>query len=331
MSQRSIVRLRAFCLSFAVALPALLIWMLAGGWKVIGQTATASLMPLQPTCTQTMEMLEPGQSRRDEIAGGQRLCYPLRLEQGQYLKVTVEQNNADADLDFYDVDKRQAALAARDPKGQSPETLETVAEQTGLHVLQVVSKETDEAARKSYLITLNEVRPANARELVLARAEKQQRESFILRRNGKYAQALALVKGVMAIRKEHLGAESADYAESVNQAGLLYFELQDYVNAQAALTEALAIREKILPPLHPFVSSSLNNVGMLYLTIGALEQAEEKLVKALKIREQVLGQAHSDLAPQLNNLGALYLDLKRFNRSGNSFFARHQGDGRGAT
>ena len=234
----------------------------------------------------TIAALEPGQTRTEALTGGQYHCYPIKLEKGQYLKVIVEQTGGDIGVDFYDVERKQAAEAYWHPKGSQPEVFDTVVEQSGVHVLLVMSKEADKASQYNYAIQLVEVHPSSAREQALAKAEKQQRATHILRAAGQYAQALALIKEAMATRKEHLGTESVAYAESVNQAGLLYNELSDYVKAEAANSEFVSTFEELLREVWIGIENVTNFSGAEPTDDAKIADLAEKLHDMLISRRQ---------------------------------------------
>ena len=72
----------------------------------------------------------------------------------------------------------------------------------------------------------------------------------------------------MAIRRKVLPKDHSDIAQSLNNLGLVQWNLREYASARKSLEEALAIYRKVLPKDHPDIAMSLNNLGILVLEAG---------------------------------------------------------------
>jgi tetratricopeptide (TPR) repeat protein len=75
----------------------------------------------------------------------------------------------------------------------------------------------------------------------LAKARQWNSEVFRLARQGKLSEALALALRALQVRKELLGEEHPDYAESLNTLALQHQTLGDYARAETLLNSTAAV------------------------------------------------------------------------------------------
>ncbi len=129
-----------------------------------------------------------------------------------------------------------------------------------------------------------------------------------LRQQGKYREALPILKEATVILKEAgLGSPYArEAATARNNLGALYYWMGDYQNAEIDLNEALKMRLAILAPESEEIANSLGDLAAVYHKTGRYQLCEEKLKQALKIRLATLGKNHRETALLLGNLGNLY-------------------------
>jgi serine/threonine-protein kinase len=121
---------------------------------------------------------------------------------------------------------------------------------------------------------------------------------------GLYDQALRLHESALATRRELLGEEHLDVAESRIALGNVRWHRGEYDAARPLLGEGLAIRERLLGPEAPLVADSLQNLGNLLWSRGEYEEARRRLERALSIRERSAPES-PDVASSLNSLGAI--------------------------
>lgn len=95
-------------------------------------------------------------------------------------------------------------------------------------------------------------------------------------------------------------------AETLNNLGNLYFNLDIFPEAENAIKRALVIREKAQGADGLQVADSLNDLGMLYLTIGKLPEAKSLIERALAIREKMLKPDDEDIASSLQSMASVY-------------------------
>ncbi len=131
--------------------------------------------------------------------------------------------------------------------------------------------------------------------------------------------AIDLHERALATRREHLGPNHPDVAESLtNLAGALYFAGR-YADARQHFEEALRIQDSIPDARPEMLSDTLNGLGLALRREGRLDLAAEALERALVLREQALGADHPRNATILNNLGLVYLSSSRPERAGELF------------
>lgn len=123
---------------------------------------------------------------------------------------------------------------------------------------------------------------------------------------GEYDKAEPLYKEVMNIRKELLGTENLDYANTVNNLANVYISTRRYEAAVSLHLEAKGIRARLVGEKHPDHTSSLNNLGQLYKFTGQLEKSEQFLLEAVRLRGEAHGKESKPYIQSANNLANLY-------------------------
>ncbi|MDJ0533340.1 MAG: CHAT domain-containing protein [Xenococcaceae cyanobacterium MO_207.B15] len=130
-----------------------------------------------------------------------------------------------------------------------------------------------------------------------------------------YTEAEPLYQQSLTIRKQQLGDNHPDVAQSLNNQAALYESQGRYAEAEPLLQQSLAIYKQQLGGNHPDVAVSLNNLAALYESQGRYAEAETLLQQSLTIRKQLLGDNHPNVAISLNNLAALYQEQGNTTRS----------------
>ena len=132
---------------------------------------------------------------------------------------------------------------------------------------------------------------------------------------GRYGEAEPLYKEALAIKKQQLGDNHPDVAQTLNNLATLYRIQGRYSEAEPLLQQSLVIMKQQLNPNNPDVAQSLNNLAELYLSQGRYSEAEPLLKQSLAIRKQQLGDNHPDTAQSLNNLAGLYQSQGRYSEA----------------
>jgi len=139
--------------------------------------------------------------------------------------------------------------------------------------------------------------------------------AFYLAARGQYAVAEPLYQQALEIRRQVLGEQHPNFAQSLNALASLYESTGRYEQAEPLLQQALEIRREVLGEQHPDFARSLNNLAALYDSTGRYEQAEPLYQEALDLYRQVLGEQHPNFALSLNNLAFLYKTTGRYEQA----------------
>jgi tetratricopeptide (TPR) repeat protein len=129
----------------------------------------------------------------------------------------------------------------------------------------------------------------------LEEAKKLEREATELYQQGKYDEAIILVKQILEIREKALGPNHPAVAASLNNLAELYRNQGNYAEAEPLFQQSLAIVEKAFGPEHPLVAGILQNLAELYLNQGNYAEAESFLKRSQAIREKALSPELSDI------------------------------------
>ena len=120
---------------------------------------------------------------------------------------------------------------------------------------------------------------------------------------GRDAEAEPLLKRAIAIMEKAVGIDSGEIAPELTNLAALYFRQQRYAEAEPMFKRALALREKSLPAGHPDIGQALNNLATLYERTDRHADSEPLFKRALAIYEKAAGPEHPAVATLLNNLG----------------------------
>lgn len=113
----------------------------------------------------------------------------------------------------------------------------------------------------------------------------------------------ASLREALAIRKEKIGEDTLDYAESTNDLALLCRDTDQYAEGRKLAEQSVAIRSKLLGARDPLVAESLNTLGGVLVLHGEYDQAIARMEEALGIHESLS-------PPQLNEeFGTLCINL----------------------
>jgi tetratricopeptide (TPR) repeat protein len=168
------------------------------------------------------------------------------------------------------------------------------------------------AAKAAYqrgLIADNEVRynDANAHftkaiNLDADNADYLNQAALLRDKIGLYQEAEPLFKKALTIRKQTLGENHADTAQSYHNIAYNLNKQGRYDEAEPIYHKALAIRKQTLGENHPDTAESYNNIATNLYYQGRYEEAEPLHRQALAIEKQELGENHPSTARSYNNI-----------------------------
>lgn len=119
-------------------------------------------------------------------------------------------------------------------------------------------------------------------------------------------QAEPPLRRAVAIRREVLGAEHVDVAQSLNALAGVLDSRGHFDEAQEGFEEALRIRRDRFRSPHPAIAESLNDLGQLLLFARQdFAGAEPLLVEALDMRRRLFTPPHRDVAESVHNVALL--------------------------
>ena len=115
--------------------------------------------------------------------------------------------------------------------------------------------------------------------------------------------ALPLMQEAVAMQRTLWGSQPyPEYADALNDLGLLFRDQGDYDQSERLLRESLAMQRRLHAERHPELALSLNNLALVLQRKGDLAGAEATYREALDMRRELLGPTHPDVANSLSNL-----------------------------
>jgi tetratricopeptide (TPR) repeat protein len=122
-------------------------------------------------------------------------------------------------------------------------------------------------------------------------------------------EAAPLMQNAVAMQRKLWGAEPyPDYADALNDLGLMLRDQGDYDQAERLLQESLAMYRRLLGDRHPNLGYALNNLGLVQHIKGDFAEAEATYRQALGMQRELLGEVHPDTALTLSNLAFVLND-----------------------
>ena len=129
-----------------------------------------------------------------------------------------------------------------------------------------------------------------------------------------FKDAVEKAERALELRRQHFGERHPDVAQSLEQLGILAYQLGAYDRAETLVDQALAMREATLGPDHALVAESLSDLASILLVKADFVRPEPLFQRALVIYENAYADATGDAATNmqlrtadvLNNLALLY-------------------------
>jgi CHAT domain-containing protein/tetratricopeptide (TPR) repeat protein len=170
-----------------------------------------------------------------------------------------------------------------------------------------------EKAARELLRTVEEASDPDS----LAVADVLDQLAVALRRGGKAAKpgSRELCERAVRIRARHPGADSLDYALSLQNLGALLLTAGNYGEAERPLERSAEIRERALGSDHLDVATSLTWLATLRARMGEPADAEPLLRRALEIRTQELGPRDPAVIQCMDALAGVLMELGDFTES----------------
>jgi tetratricopeptide (TPR) repeat protein len=136
--------------------------------------------------------------------------------------------------------------------------------------------------------------------------------AYYLGERGGFPEAEALYRQALSIRREKLGPDHLETAQSAYNLARLYADQGNYGDAEQLYLQVLVIRERAFGPEHHAIAQCLNSLALLYWFWDRYEQSEALYLRALPMYQQLLGPEHPDTAHCMNNLGLLYVTQAKY-------------------
>ncbi len=129
---------------------------------------------------------------------------------------------------------------------------------------------------------------------------------------GLFEQAVPLLEQALENRRQLLGAEHSETADTEVNLAFLYWQHGRFDDATPLYERSIETRRRVLGPDHPDLADSLSGLGIVYWNQGRYDDAEPLYKRSLEIRERALGSSHPKVATSLDNLAIVYKDQQRW-------------------
>jgi tetratricopeptide (TPR) repeat protein len=126
-------------------------------------------------------------------------------------------------------------------------------------------------------------------------------------------------ENALAVYESACGAKHPEFAKTLDNLGIVRWQLGDFGDARTLNERALTIFLKVYGPNHAEVARSVGNQGNIHLGLGEFGEARASFKRALAIFQTACGPEHPEVAKALQNLGISYLGLGEFGEARASF------------
>ena len=145
----------------------------------------------------------------------------------------------------------------------------------------------------------------------------QVRRGWLAFATGEYERAERIYENILPSLRDLEGdaaelPSEPEWAEAVNDYGVLQWALGNHERAQILLERALAMNEEVYGPEHAEVATTLANLALARQDAGDLEAARPLYERALAIQEKTRGPSHPSLTTTLVNLASLERRMGEF-------------------
>lgn len=126
----------------------------------------------------------------------------------------------------------------------------------------------------------------------------------------------------LELRREKLGAESDDYAQSANDLALLLRDTRRLAEAQSLAEQAVAVRTRLLPANDLSLAETIETLGSVYTAQGQYEKSAVTFEKARAIYLSRIDAQHpapAEYGSLLVNLAGNYQRLGKFQQAETDF------------
>jgi CHAT domain-containing protein/tetratricopeptide (TPR) repeat protein len=144
------------------------------------------------------------------------------------------------------------------------------------------------------------------------------RLGFLYYNSGNLKDGETFLRQGLELRREKLGADTADYAESANDMALFFRDTRRFQEAQSLAEEAVAVRSRVLGANDPVVAETLETLGSIYSGQGEYEKSAATFEKARTIYESHIDDknpAPPEYGTLLVNLAGNYQRLGKYRKA----------------
>ncbi len=144
------------------------------------------------------------------------------------------------------------------------------------------------------------------------------RLGFLYYNSGNLKDGETFLRQGLDLRREKLGADSADYAESANDLALFLRDTRRFQEAQPLAEEAIAVRSRVLGANDPTVAETLETLGSIFSGEGEYEKSAATFEKARDIyisRIDAKNPAPPEYGTLLVNLAGNYQRLGQYRKA----------------
>ena len=254
-------------------------------------------------------VLDQGVDRN--IDRGEEHRYAVRLNAGDYARVTIEQRGTDIVASVRGVAGQPIADFDEDIRNVGEERVDIVADVAGIHLI-VIKAAPGTATAGAYGVRLTEIRRATAADRASQESRALGLNAATLETEGHFDAARGLLEQALAITEATGDGHDLRVANIAAQLAGVYRRLPDNARSESLFLRALSIMDASLGPDNPTTIVVRLRLGLLYQNSGQRPKAEALLQPSLDALEKAIGSENRWYVSGLMTLANLHNDAGDF-------------------
>jgi CHAT domain-containing protein/lipopolysaccharide biosynthesis regulator YciM len=269
----------------------------------VSVAAAVLLVTAAPVAKQAIPLASDAPIERS-LAAGVRDAFEIRLRPGECATISVDQRGVDLVIRATDASGALVAEIDDETRKDGREHFTLVADADGAARF-TISGRYAKFDPGSYVVRVDEIRPATDRDRALYEARRLGTEALRLRTAGKQDDALDRAKRAEALGEQALGPQDPFVGTLVWIVAGAQRAKGDR-DAEQSYARAIDIDQAAFGRVHPRTALPIQHLGDLYNERNDYAKAEPLLTEAASIVERTLGE-HPRLAMCLMDLAGLHL------------------------
>ena len=270
---------------------------------------------LQQECSPTVvaqnadspELLQLLNPIERKLGGDQSHDYLLKVDQGTYFRIDVDQKGIDVVVELSGPDGKKIAEVDSLNGITGLESIVFIADAGGSYKISVRSPQAG-VAPGAYVIVLSDLKTAGEREQKLLSLYRKYREAVDWQTKAQLKEALEAATAALKLAEDNLGQRHSETALVLITLAEIHRSDGRSEQAEALFRKSLDILEGTSGTQRVLLAQAWEGLGNTLFGRGNLSEAEKCYRQAIAVREQIYGKDSPDIVVILGSLAQVSLE-----------------------